>query len=206
MFIPFFSSGFNFAYRRSATLAHTPNSTTSGLPAAPSNNAIALSQPPTKTSTPGPDKPVPHHLANKSAAPTPPPPVADTGKDSPSSGSKVNGTSEKSEKDKAKKKDKKKERAERVEGGASTPDTSTSPSAALEPSTSVTPDAGLKVDLDDSKSPVESSGQRTPKTGKPPRHPWTIFMRMASNLQVTESEIRDFYGEAKEGVKLVFGN
>jgi hypothetical protein len=141
-------------------------------------------------------------LANKSAAPTPPPPVTDAGKDTPSSVPRVNGTSEKAEKAKRKdKKDKKdKERTERTEGGAITPDVSTSPSAALETSTSVTPDPGLKADFDDSRSPVESSGQRTPKTGKPPRHPWTIFMRMAPNLQVTETEIREFYGEAKEGV------
>lgn len=203
--LPFFflSSGFNFAYRRSATVAHTPNSTSSGLPTAP-NNAIAPIQPPTKSSTPGSDKPIPHHLANKSAAPTPPPPVAVSGKDSPSSGPKVNGGSEKAEKEKSKRKDKKdkkeKERAERAEGGVSTPDISTSPSAAPEPSTSGTPDAGPKVELDDIKSPAESSGQRTPKTGKPPRHPWTIFMRMSAHLQVTESEIREFYGEAKDGV------
>ena len=198
LLIFFLTLGFNFAYRRSATVAHTPNSTSSGLPAAPSNNAIALSQPLTKSSTPGSDKAIPHHLANKSAAPTPPPPVADAGKDSP----RVNGTSDKAEKAKRKdKKDKKdKERTERAEGGANTPDVSTSPSAALETSTSVTPDLGLKADFDDSRSPVESSGQRTPKTGKPSRHPWTIFMRMAPNLQVTESEIREFYGEAKEGV------
>ena len=141
---------------------------------------------------------------NKSIAPTPPPPVTEPGKDSPSSGPKVNGTSEKTEKEKAKRKDKKdkkeKERAERAEGGASTPDISTSTPAPPEPSASDTPDPGAKVELEDSKSPVESSGQRTPKTGKPPRHPWTIFMRMAAHLQVTESEIREFYGEAKEGV------
>lgn len=192
------SSGFNFAYRRSATVTHTPNSTSSGLPTAPSNNAIAPIQPPTKSSTPGSDKPIPHHLANKSAAPTPLPPVAVTGKDSPSSGPKVNGTSEKGEKKRKDKKEKKDK--ERAEGGFSTPDISTSPSAALEPSTSGTPDAGPKVELDDIKSPAESSGQRTPKTGKPPRHPWTIFMRMAAHLQVTENEIREFYGEAKDGV------
>ena len=193
-----FSSGFNFAYRRSATVAHTPNSTSSVLPTAASNNAIAPSQPPTKSSTPGSDRAIPHYLANKSTAPTPPPLVTD-GKDSPSSGLKVNGTAEK---DKAKKRDKreKKERADRAEGGASTPDISTSTPAPPEQSTSGTPDLGTKADLDDSKSPVESSGQRTPKTGKSSKHPWTIFMRMAANLQVTESDIREFYGEAKEGV------
>ena len=194
----FLSSGFNFAYRRSATVTHTPNSTSSGLPTAPSNNAIAPIQPPTKSSTPGSDKPIPHHLVNKSAASTPPPPVSVTGKDSPSSGPKVNGASEKGEKKRKDKKEKKDK--ERAEGGVSTPDISTSPSAALEPSTSGTPDAGPKVELDDFKSPADSSGQRTPKTGKPPRHPWTIFMRMAAHLQVTESEIREFYGEAKDGV------
>ena len=145
-------------------------------------------------------------MANKSAASTPPPPVTVAGKDSPNSGPKVNGTSEKAEKEKPKRKEKKKERAERAEGGVSTPDNSTSPSVPPESSTAPelsaagTPDTGPKVELDEFKSPADSNGQRTPKTGKPPRHPWTIFMRMGAHLQVTENEIREFYGEAKDGV------
>ncbi|KAJ3486069.1 hypothetical protein NLJ89_g11845 [Agrocybe chaxingu] len=65
-------------------------------------------------------------------------------------------------------------------------------------------------DLDErNKSPVSqpgeagSTGTRTPKTGKPPRNPWTIFMRMAPHTQVVESEIREFFGEAKDGITKV---
>ena len=59
---------------------------------------------------------------------------------------------------------------------------------------------------DEVKSPVTdgtgSTGMRTPKTGRPPRNPWTIFMRM--QVAATEPELREFFGEAKSGVCCVF--
>jgi len=122
---------------------------------------------------------------------------------------KANGsTPDKAEKEKAKRKEKKerkdKERAA-VEGTGTTtsPDVSIStPAAAQGPSTSATPDRGATpAEVEDIKSPVEgSTGVRTPKTGKPPRHPWTIFMRMAPHLQIGEADIREFFGDAKSGV------
>ena len=114
------------------------------------------------------------------------------------------------EKEKAKRKEKKerkdKERAV-VEGTGATnsPDVSIStPAAGQEPSTSATPDRGATpAEVEEVKSPVEgSTGTRTPKTGKPPRHPWTIFMRMAPHLQIVEADIREFFGDAKTGVRL----
>ncbi|KAF8164921.1 hypothetical protein B0H34DRAFT_649712 [Crassisporium funariophilum] len=199
------SQGFNYAYRRTATVAPTPNSTTSPLPAVQSNNAISNSQPPTKGSTPIPDRPLPPHLANKSNASTPPPASDQTGKESPSTGPKINGAAEKAEKEKAKRKEKKdkkdKERSDKGEGRA-TPDVPASNSAAALPESSSS--ASADVTADDAKSPVEGSGgARTPKTGKPPRHPWTIFMRMLPHLQVTEGDIREFFGDAKNGITRV---
>ncbi|PPR01787.1 hypothetical protein CVT24_001702 [Panaeolus cyanescens] len=178
------SQGFNYAYRRTATGATTPNSSTSALP------PTAPAQPP-KGSTPVPEKPLPPHMANKSSTPsTPPPPAADA--ESPA---KVNGSAEKA--DKGKKKKDKKDRPD----GAATPD----PSKDTETSVAGTPDLSKdKVELaDETKSPVDSSGARTPKTGKPPRNPWTIFMRIAPHVQFVEQDVRDFFGDAKSGITRV---
>jgi hypothetical protein len=125
----------------------------------------------------------------------------------------VNGTSsgpnatEKAEREKAKKKEKKerkdKERAERVERDKGekdgTPRSASTP-VLPEPASQDSPNAQR---ADEVKSPVTtdgggSTGVRTPKTGRPPRNPWTIFMRM--QVAVTEPELRDFFGEAKSGV------
>ncbi|KIM42938.1 hypothetical protein M413DRAFT_18543 [Hebeloma cylindrosporum] len=204
------SQGFNYAYRRTATVSATPSSSVSALPAAQSST-----QPPTKGPTPVPDRPLPPHLANKSTASTPPPPAAAgaqvpstelvTGKASPVP-NKPNGStpSDKAEKEKAKRKEKKerKDKERATVEGATSPDVG----AAQEPSTSGTPDRGATpAEVEELKSPVEggSTGARTPKTGKPPRHPWTIFMRMAPHLQVVEADIREFFGDAKVGITRV---
>lgn len=209
------NSGFNYAYRRTATVSATPNSSVSALPPAQSST-----QPPTKGPTPVPDRPLPPHLASKSTTSTPPPPSVTTttvveqpttGKASPLP-TKPNGSTP-SDKDKDKEKAKRKEKKERkdkeraaVEGTGATnfPDVSIStPAAGQEPSTSATPDRGATpAEVEEVKSPVEgSTGTRTPKTGKPPRHPWTIFMRMAPHLQIVEADIREFFGDAKNGVR-----
>jgi hypothetical protein len=125
---------------------------------------------------------------------------------------KPNGStaSEKAEKEKAKRKEKKERKDKErtlAEGTTSSPDVSLStPAAVPDPSTSGTPDPeGTPVtpDVEDVKSPVEgSSGARTPKTGKPSRHPWTIFMRMTPQLVIVEADIREFFGDAKNGVSV----
>ncbi|KAL7281972.1 hypothetical protein ACG7TL_003439 [Trametes sanguinea] len=45
---------------------------------------------------------------------------------------------------------------------------------------------------------TESTGTRTPTSRRPARNPWTIFMRMAN--PASESEVRDFFGDAKDGI------
>ncbi|KAG6874004.1 hypothetical protein C0995_007961 [Termitomyces sp. Mi166 len=185
------SQGFNFAYRRTAATAQTPSQPNATLP--PSN----MSQGPTTVPTPVPA------AAPDTTRSTPPPAAATTDKDSPSA--KVNGANtaaEKAEREKAKKKEKKerkerekaekeKEKKDEKEGG--TPQSTNAPvlpesgSGAI-----VSSDSGLK-------SPVTetgSSGVRTPKTGKPPRHPWTIFMRMPNGFSATDAEMKEFFGEA----------
>lgn len=46
---------------------------------------------------------------------------------------------------------------------------------------------------------TDSPGVRTPTSRKPPRNPWTIYMKYS--VQASEEEIRDFFGEAKGGVR-----
>ena len=45
---------------------------------------------------------------------------------------------------------------------------------------------------------TESTGARTPTSKRPARNPWTIFMRMMN--PANESEVREFFGDAKDGV------
>ncbi|KAF7362485.1 Ser/Thr protein phosphatase [Mycena venus] len=179
------SQGFNYAYRRTATVAPTPNSQTSALPAA------------SKSSTPIPDRPAPPHLA------------ADASKDSSSpstpasSNVKPNGLNpDKAEKERQKKKEKKerkdKERAEKLEKEKAEKATA---DPAAEPSTS-TPDAAAAkplVEGEEVKSPV-TDGVRTPKGGRAPRNPWTIFMKMSASISVSDADIKDFFGDAKGGI------
>ncbi|KAF9004685.1 hypothetical protein BDQ17DRAFT_1354497 [Cyathus striatus] len=202
------SQGFNYAYRRTATVAPTPTSTTSALPPSQAVNGVQ----PSKTSTPVPDHHVPPHLpnnteSNKASAPTPPADV--TGKESPIPKSNGAPNLDKAEREKAKKKDKKeRKQAEKAAGreGAGTPEVSQPkspvPQEPVGSTSTATPD--LSRDAEDLKSPTEgSSGARTPKTGKPPRNPWTIFMRMPPSFIPVDSEIRDFFGEAKGGITRV---
>ncbi|KAF8628165.1 hypothetical protein AX17_006035 [Amanita inopinata Kibby_2008] len=198
------SQGFNYAYRRTATVVATPTSASSALP--PQSN-VNVSQPPTKGHTPGPDRPTsrPNLEANRSSAATPSTGPESAGTTSPTAEAKLNGNSnlERHDKENVKRKERKdRKEKEKREGGASTPDiprptstpTPSEPAAALSESG--------KQDLEDLKSPTESTGVRTPKSNRPPRHPWTIFMRMPK-ISVTEADIREFFGEAKEGITRV---
>ncbi|KAI5827342.1 hypothetical protein K523DRAFT_309641 [Schizophyllum commune Tattone D] len=56
-------------------------------------------------------------------------------------------------------------------------------------------------DDDQLKSPSESTGARTPKSGRPPRNPWTIFWR--SMVGAGEEEVREFFGPARGGITKV---
>ncbi|KAM6495516.1 Ser/Thr protein phosphatase [Amanita muscaria] len=197
------SQGFNYAYRRTATMATTPNSTSTALP--PHSN-ISSSQPPTKGHTPAPDHPASLVAeTNKANVHTSPPvTTAVLAPPSPTQDVKLNGNTafEKIDKDKSKKKDKK-DRRERRDGGTSTPEVpaSTSTPTPSEPAPPP-PDTG-KQEAEESKSPTESMGVRTPKTNRPPRHPWTIFMRLSNQITVNEGDIKEFFGEAQGGITRV---
>ncbi|KAG5650091.1 hypothetical protein H0H81_000800 [Sphagnurus paluster] len=181
------STGFNYAYRRTAAAAPTPNTTNDALP--------NTSQPPTKGVTP-----------QSPALPSQPSSPAPTGKDSPVL--KVNGTtpSEKAEREKIKKKEKKerkeRERAEREKAEkdkeTGTPRSGSTPTLPEVPvsSTSAPEVAGPKSPLTE----TGSSGVRTPKSGKPQRNPWTIFMRMPSHLTVMDADVKEFFGEARDKI------
>ncbi|KAG6885783.1 hypothetical protein C0993_009888 [Termitomyces sp. T159_Od127] len=188
------SQGFNFAYRHTATTVQTPSQSNATLP--PSN----MSQAPTTAPTPAPV------AAPDATRSTSPPAAAPMEKGSPTN--KVNGANaaEKTEREKAKKKEKKerkereraekeKEKKDEKEGG--TPQNT---------NTSALPESGSGATVSSDmgpKSPVTesgSSGMRTPKTGKPPRHPWTIFMRMPTGFSTTDAEVKEFFGEARDKI------
>ena len=46
---------------------------------------------------------------------------------------------------------------------------------------------------------TDSTGARTPTSRKQARNPWTLFIRLPNST--TETELRDFFGEAKNGVR-----
>ncbi|KAL4256868.1 RRM domain-containing protein [Pleurotus pulmonarius] len=217
------SQGFNYAYRRSATVAPTPNSSTSALPLTTNANSTSA---PTKVATPAP--PIDSSTPGKSVAPTPPPQQftrGGTGPGTPKESSTpiVNGSSpanasspvgDRAEREKAKKKDKKerkdKERAEKAEKDRvekdGPEDKADAPTIDVDARTPAEASAAADAvkDADDLKSPATelSSGIRTPTSRKPrERNPWTIFMRM--NVAVTEAELREFFGEAKGGITRV---
>jgi len=170
--------------------------------------AAGNNQPPSKAVASIPDKPFPPHQPSKTTTTSPSPVNGSPSQSALSPAApRVNGTqNDKADKEKAKQKDRKDHKNKKGSENSAPPTpeipdtTTTAPLAAGDGSTP-TPE----IPSDDVKSPVDqgSSGVRTPKTGKPPRNPWTIFMRMTPHLQVTETEIRDFFGEAKVGITRV---
>ncbi|KAJ8514891.1 hypothetical protein ONZ45_g7636 [Pleurotus djamor] len=175
------SQGFNYAYRRSATVSATPNSTTSALPAVTNANST---QPPTKVSTPAPVADA-APVNDKPAVATPPSQASRSG----------TGPDKKERKERA---DKEKEAEPAAAGSPQAKSSAPSGKATPAPVEPLIAD----TNADELRSPATeaSSGIRTP-TGKKPRerNPWTIFMRMPIN-NVTEAEIREFFGEAKDGI------
>ncbi|KAI8984929.1 hypothetical protein BD414DRAFT_537385 [Trametes punicea] len=76
-----------------------------------------------------------------------------------------------------------------LKSGKATPEVSTAGSAGVE----------VKAPEDGVTSPAtESTGARTPTSRRSARNPWTIFMRMPN--PANESEVREFFGDAKEGI------
>ncbi|KAF8171818.1 hypothetical protein BJ912DRAFT_1065992 [Pholiota molesta] len=187
------SQGFNYSYRRTATVAPTPNSQTSALPSVQANNAsvranntgtqpaASSSQAQTKGPTPVPDRSLPPHLAGRRAPPQ--------------------------DKWRADKKDDKEKAKPRMQEGRGEEGRRSEHGRAHARDAC---DAGGAAGRERGgggggcEEPGDgSTGARTPKTGKPPRHPWTVFMRMAPQIQISEAEIREFFGEAREGITRV---
>ncbi|EKM75751.1 hypothetical protein AGABI1DRAFT_116217 [Agaricus bisporus var. burnettii JB137-S8] len=198
------SQGFNYAYRRSAT-APTPNSTTSALPPQTVNGSQLSTKQPTPAPPPQAEKPLPPHLANKSTTHTPPP-------TSPAPGTpKINGTPEKEKEKQPLKKDKRRDSKRDSKSGRDTPDVPKAPTRPESSASAVvaTPDTNKStVDspaADDIRSPADTptSGIRSPKSTRPARHPWTIFMKMPLNIQVTEADIKEFFAETKDAITKV---
>jgi hypothetical protein len=148
------------------------------------------------------------------------PPAKEPAKDTPS---KVNGappataSTDKAEKEKQKRKEKKerkeRERAEREakeaeeskDGATPAAEASTlaqAPKSGKATPVSNPPEASTSAaELDSGlKSPATEStgGARTPTSKRGQKNPWTIFMRMS--VTATESELRDFFGDAKAGI------
>ncbi|KAL1747796.1 hypothetical protein HDZ31DRAFT_31203 [Schizophyllum fasciatum] len=220
------SQGFNYAYRRTATTAATPssphpqNTATTGVSTqAPTKGPTPA--PPAAAAAPSTDRPLPPHLKSTGPTPGPASPAPDKDKDGKPSTPAPNGTAaaaataaatspapsagdakpEKSKNQKKKEKQEQKKAAaaekdkEKQEGGAAGEQQKEGAgkpqdAAALSP----VPGAGD----DELKSPSESTGARTPKSGRPMRNPWTIFWR--SMVGASEDEVREFFGPAKGGI------
>ena len=202
------TKGFNYAYRRTASnhLALTPGSSTVNLP---SNNA---SHPPTKVSTPVPDRSTPPHLANNKVTSTTPQPSgklatrdsATTPEDKSIGSQSVTLDRGEKERLKRERKSEKKERERPGKDGArdtaegeqtsiSGKDTPVSPASDSAPKSTAGP-------TEDVPSPAESNGTRTPTSRKPARNPWTLFVR--TQVGANEADIREFFGEHGTGVGL----
>lgn len=202
------SQGFNYAYRRTASnnLTATPGSSTVNLP---SNN---VSHPPTKVSTPAPDRSTPPHLVNsnnkatstlrtsggpgtRDSATTPEERANGSQSITPDRGEKERlkreRKKEKRERDRAEKEGIK-DVAEGEQASVSGKDTPVSPVSDSAPKSTAGP-------TEDVPSPAESNGAHTPTSRKPSRNPWTLFMRM--QVGANEGEIREFFG--KNGVGII---
>ncbi|THV04486.1 hypothetical protein K435DRAFT_850754 [Dendrothele bispora CBS 962.96] len=165
----------------------------------------------TSLSTPSPPPQVktPANGTARSLTPSGTAPAATSGS-TPSNGqTSADKSLEKAEKEKQKKKDKK-DRKDKFGADKDTKDGEDAPKS----SSSSTPAPGSQTmhkplsststpilsNDDRLKSPVTdgSGGARTPKSGRPPRNPWTIFMRLA--VPTTESDLKEYFAEVKNQI------
>lgn len=83
--------------------------------------------------------------------------------------------------------------------GEASASTSTPAEAAAASSPKPGSDGGLGINAEGVHSPrTDSTGARTPTSRKPPRNPWTLFIRLA--VPADETQLRDFFQDSKEGV------
>ncbi|KAI9466588.1 hypothetical protein BJY52DRAFT_1232967 [Lactarius psammicola] len=215
------SQGFNYAYRRTATPTTQPTPT-SAKPSLPPRTGT--SNTPIKSSTPAlaADKesnpPSPFQNAPSTSDPASgketPPVVKVNGNESatastPGSAEKERNR-EKAEKHKAKKKERKeRDHAEREaareagsEGGNDEKkDDSTTTTGPAKPNVDTTGSPAPGSDAGPLSPRTDSTGARTPTSRKQARNPWTLFIRLPHTT--TETELRDFFGEAKNGITRV---
>ncbi|KAI0829266.1 hypothetical protein BC628DRAFT_1408767 [Trametes gibbosa] len=212
-----------------STVAATPNSATSTLPPQGSAAGTGGAATPKNVSaTPtAPEKPLPPHLTGSKSLskPATPPPVtsAGSGRETP----KLNGAqdpqaaAEKAERERAKKERKKEKKREaaaaaregreggtasgaaspstgRADGDLSSPPPQAPKSGKATPEVLMTGPAVADGDEGLMSPATESTGARTPTSRRPTRNPWTIFMRMPNSAN--ETEVRDFFGEASQGI------
>lgn len=196
-----------------STTAATPHSATSALP----QGAGATPSLSTKGSGSTPAPPEEHaHVRAPSGRETPKEPRAN--------GTTSTAAADKAERERAKR-ERKKERKQqdRVDREAASKDGAGGTSGAASPapaeekngtepgnfpprSSDATADIVRPGSTVDTKSPedgvispaTESTGARTPTSRRPSRHPWTIFMRLS--VPANEQEVKDFFGDANEGV------
>ncbi|KAH9011284.1 hypothetical protein EDB85DRAFT_1141981 [Lactarius pseudohatsudake] len=210
------SQGFNYAYRRTATptTQPTPTSTKPSLPL-----RTGTSNTPIKSSTPAPpadrepDAQSPSQGASSTSDPASgketPPVVKMNGNESAAGSAEKDRNREKAEKQKTKKKERKeRDHAEREaareagsEGGNDEKKDSTTTTGPAKPNVDTTGSPAPGSDGGPLSPRTDSTGARTPTSRKQARNPWTLFIRLPNTT--TETELRDFFGEAKNGITRV---
>jgi hypothetical protein len=97
------------------------------------------------------------------------------------------------------KKEKAKAKAEKsVADGRATPSVDVPKSGKGTPAPdTLSSDGGDAPEAPASPAP-DSTGAATPTSRRPPRNPWTLFVRMDQPL--AEAQLRTFFGEANEGI------
>ena len=209
--------GFNYGYRRSAT-PNTQPTPTSTKPSLPPQTATSVT--PIKAQTPalvekatpqGPDALSPPRAIPSTSDPTSgketPPVLKVNGSDSasaPGSGEKDKGERDRERLDKhrPKKKDRKDHDRDRAGKDADErkDDAAATTAAPPKPEVDTTGSPAPGSDAGPQSPRTESTGTRTPTTRKQGRHPWTLFVRLQSTTN--ETDLRDFFREAKDGVRV----
>ncbi|KAI0250535.1 hypothetical protein BJV78DRAFT_1218426 [Lactifluus subvellereus] len=224
------SPGFNYAYRRTATPTTQPTPTSTKPPLPPQT---ATSNTPNKVPTPAPATekvtPPPQETDALSSPPQAAPSTSEpaSGKETPPI-ARLNGSDsatastpgsvekdkgerdrEKTERFKAKRKERKeRDRAEKdtprdagTEGSGEKKDDATATTTPPKPELNTSGSPAPGSDGGPLSPRTDSTGIRTPTSRKPRRHPWTLFVRLPA--PTSETEIRDFFGEAKGGITRV---
>lgn len=218
------SQGFNYAYRRQTTPTSTSGAAgapVDGLTAQP-NATNPASATGTKPATPVPmhaQKPAPPHIKSPASATSPAVSKAATpapAENEPvgSAPSKEDREKEKREKKKQKEKEKKAEkaaeRAAAAEANSTKKDDGTrkgekrvngAPKLELTASEGVAGEEGGSTLSPGGAEGSVTGGAQTPTGRRGSRNPWTLFVKHLP-VPITEEEIKDFFGEAKSGVRI----